>query len=219
MKHMIKRMLALLIAILLAMPTVSFAEMPVEVPVIDDTIFEGEALDELEIDPAMDEASAAQLALSEDLSGDLLTEDAPQSEAAAMVTYCFIVDNVPVATQEARESDEIIRPADPKAPADLVFVGWFLEDGSRLFADTDGDGLDDPIIAHPDGLITQVNVYARFAEAEATEPPTGSVTPVDEPASPEGETLEEPTEGKTEEAAGEPTDGKIEEPAGEPTVE
>lgn len=147
MKHTIKRIVALLIATLLAMPTVSFAEMPVEVPVVDNSIFEGEALDGLEIDPAMDEAWVmTPLDLSEDLNGDLLLEDALQSEAVPVVTYLFIVDNALVATQEARAGDKIIRPTDPEAPAGLAFDGWFLEDGSRLFADADGDGLEAPVI-------------------------------------------------------------------------
>jgi len=55
----------------------------------------------------------SSLELSDALSGDLLTEDAPQPAPEAVVTYCFIVDDAPVATQEAREGDAIQRPADP----------------------------------------------------------------------------------------------------------
>ena len=139
MKHTIKRMLAILIALLLAMPTVSFAEMPLDVPVVDNAFIEDEALSALEIDPAMDGAGVLPLLdPSEALNGDLTLADALQPEAGPAVTYRFIVDNAPVAAQEAWEGDAIQRPADPEAPEGYAFEGWFLKDGTRLFADVDG---------------------------------------------------------------------------------
>ena len=67
-----------------------------------------------------------------------------------------------MATQVAREGDAIQRPADPAAPEGYVFAGWFLEDGVPLFADADGDGEIDPVVAHPDPLRPQIVVTARF---------------------------------------------------------
>jgi len=126
------------------------------------------------------------LDLTDALSVDLLTEDAPQPAPEAVVTYCFIVDDAPVATQEAREGDAIQRPADPAAPEGYAFIGWFLEDGAPLFADADGDGEIDPVIAHPDPLRPQIVVTARF---EAAEEPAGQPTDTPE-AFPSGEGAE-----------------------------
>ena len=117
---------------------------------------------------------------------------------------------------EAREGEEIQLPDDPAAPEGMGFDGWYYEDETPVLADADGDGEIDAVIAHPDPLVPEVNVLARFVEAEepAAEEPTEE-TAVEEPA--EEPTDEEPAEEPvTEEPAEEPA---AEEPAEEPTVE
>ena len=138
------------------------------------------------------------LDLTDALSVDLLTEDVPQSAPEAVVTYCFIVDDAQVATQEAREGDAIQRPADPPAPEGYAFIGWFLEDDAPLFADADSDGAIDPVVAHPDPLCPQIVVTARFeAVEESADQPDEAVTeaPAEQPAEDETEApVEQPAE-------------------------
>ena len=96
-------------------------------------------------------------------------------EPDAVVTYCFIAEDTLLSEQPALEGEEISRPADPVAPEGYAFVGWFLEDGTRLFEDG-------PVIAHPDGMSPEVNVLARFEEQreEIAEEPVEE--PIEEPA-------------------------------------
>ena len=112
MKYTTKRMLALLIAILLAMPTMTFAEAPVEdALIIDDAINEIGTLPEPEGDPEIGAADdIPQLDITDDLLAEAPLQDALQPEADAVVTYCFIVNDTSVVVQEAREGDEINRP-------------------------------------------------------------------------------------------------------------
>ena len=128
-----------------------------------------------------------------------------------MVTWCFIAEYELVATQEAGEGEKIERPADPVAPEGFVFAGWFLEDGTELFVDADGDGEIDPVVAHLDPLVPEINVIARFVEApeegsstdgadaegEAEEGTTSSDSPDGEPASLKGKSMRRPTKSPT----------------------
>ena len=155
---------------------------------------------------------------------------APQ-DVAASVKYCFIVGDVLFAEQAAAEGEEILRPEDPEAPEGMTFAGWVLDDGfeTPLFVDADEDGLIDPVIAHVDALVTEVNVYARFAEAageaeevasqgEANETSetegeaTSSVTADAVPPSPEGEGNGD-DEGDAEAPAEAPVETTTEAPA------
>ena len=155
MKKTMKRMMSLLIAALLAL---SMAALSEEFP---------EELEAPEIE--------VQLGDEPEEGETLMSEEAP---ADATVTWCFIVGDELYATQEAREGEAILRPEDPVAPEGMVFAGWALEDGAALFVDADGDGEVDPVIAHVDALITEVNALAVFEaaqeglveEAEAQEP-------------------------------------------------
>ncbi len=149
MKKTMKRMMSLLIAALLALSMAALAEEPeIEVQLGDDFAEEG---------------------------AEEMSEEAPANET---VSWCFIVGDELYATQEAREGEAIVRPEDPTAPEGMVFAGWALEDGTALFVDADGDGEADPVIAHVDALITEVNALAVFEaaqeglveEAEAQEP-------------------------------------------------
>ena len=152
MKHTFKRMLALLIALLLAMPTMAFAEDPAEDFVVleDGGDSDGEA-------PA---GEAGEL-LPPDDSGDEAPEEA-WTDPDAVATYCFIADTTLLYTCEAREGEAVERPGDPAAPEGCVFAGWYLEDGTRLFEDG-------PVIAHPDVMNPEVNVFARFEEDASDE--------------------------------------------------
>ena len=92
-------------------------------------------------------------------------QEAPQPGEGpqdAVATRWFILDDTLIATQQAREGDAIARPEDPVCPEGMAFGGWFLEDGTRLFIDADGDGEADPVIAHPDPLCPEVNVIGKY---------------------------------------------------------
>ena len=164
----------------------------------------------------------------EEIEGDGAA--APQ-DVAASVKYCFIVGDVLFAEQAAAEGEEILRPEDPEAPEGMIFAGWVLDDGfeTPLFVDADEDGVIDPVIAHVDALVTEVNVYARFAEAageaeevasqgEANEigetggEATSSVTADAVPPSPEGEGNGD-DEGDAEAPAEAPVETTTEAPA------
>ena len=135
MKHTSKRVLALFMALLLAMPTVTFAEEPAgELMIVNDAIIESEPLPELEVETELDGAGEIPLTdLSDALSGGTLLEDAPQGEAVDAVAYCFIVDDTLYVTQVAGEGGEIIRPADPDAPEGYALYFLLWEDAEPLF--------------------------------------------------------------------------------------
>ncbi|MBR6221530.1 MAG: hypothetical protein IKQ80_13275 [Clostridia bacterium] len=175
MKYTVKKALALLIAMLMALPTFALAEAPLEgIPGAEDVmIVAGEdgdifapPADEI-VSEAVDESyeEAGELALGGDDAGLEPEPHAPLPREAlqdAVATWWFIVDDTLIATQEAREGDAIARPEDPVCPEGTVFDGWFLEDGTPLFIDADGDGGIDPVIAHPDPLCPEVNVIGRY---------------------------------------------------------
>lgn len=205
MKHNIKRTLALLIALVLALPTFALAEDSAAAT-SEDVYIANDAAAAYEIEPEAaewDEIALDAFGSDEDLE-EPVEEDAPAPDANAVVTYCFIADNTLLATQEAREGDEIRRPDDPVAPDGQCFAGWFLEDDTPVFVDADGDGAVDPVIAAPDPLCPEVNVIARFVEADDEE--TSSVSSNDETAS--------PTEEVYDDASQEPSpDDAIQEPS------
>ena len=216
MRHTVKRLMALFVALLLALtgvlPVSVFAEDAEDGIVAlgngspEDLIEVPDGVVDMENAPTVGETGEIpSLELSDDLSLDLLAEDAPQSAPEAVVTYCFIADDAPVATQAAWEGDAIQRPADPSAPEGYAFIGWFLEDGAPLFVDADGDGAIDPIIAHPDPLCPQIVVTARF-EGQSV-PSEGEQSPA------EGEDVEAPAEEETEES----TEGENDQPAEDET--
>ena len=226
MKQTMKRALALLMALLLAIPTLAFSEESQQLEVVpaDGGNGQQEAGDASQPDgfAFSEESRQLELVLVDDGNGGLqevgnasqpddaeveipleAPEDAPQTDAPqtgapavdlnAEVTYCFIVDDQEYASQTAREGDVILPPDAPEAPEGMAFDGWFLEDGTPLFCDADGDGRIDEVIAHPDGFTTLVNVDAAFVKAEQGE--TTAPVPADaEPAFPEGEGSETPAD-------------------------
>ena len=83
------------------------------------------------------------------------------SPSSSTITYCFIALETLVASQMASDGDEIIAPDDPAAPDGMIFAGWELEDGTAVFTN------DTPVIAHTDPIITEINVIAKFVEADS----------------------------------------------------
>ena len=166
MKHTFKRTLALLIALMLAVPSCAFAETDGDILLEDGIAFDDLSSEDLLL--SEDESTGDGDAVPEAADGLLLVDpddlpaDAPAVDGApqdASVKYCFIVDYCLYAEQAAKEGEEITRPADPAAPEGMAFEGWFLDpedDSTRLFADGD------TLTAHPDPLCPEVNVYARF---------------------------------------------------------
>ena len=213
MKHTMKKALSLLLSLLLALPTFALAE---------DTATEyGDALlpaPEEIVTEAVDPESEEEGELSlDDFDGELspqeiVPEDAAQIvEDAASQDWYFIVQDALYAMVTVAAGDAVTPPEDPAAPEGYAFAGWFLEDGTQLFIDADGDGEIDPVIASPDPLRPEVNVDARFDEAQATEEEPVIEEPVEEPV------VEEPVEEPVvEEPVEEPV---VEEPVEEPVVE
>ena len=214
MKHNIKRALALFLALLLATPTFAFAEEPAGgIIMLDETPPEDAGVTIPDPEPEGTGPEDAPLELSGldlDLSPDgLIQGDVMGPAQDSVVTYSFIVDNTLFATQEAREGDLILRPEDPAAPQGQVFAGWVLEDGVPLFVDADNDGAIDPVVAHPDPLCPQVNVFARFVEAEV---PVEESVGAEQPAE-----ADQPHEGTSSVSADadQPTDPQEPSPLGE----
>jgi len=134
MKYTLKRALALLIALLLAMPTFAFAEEPSgEIIALEDVLAgDGEAAVP-DLEPEITELEDASLELP-DLDIDLpleglIQEDAGEPVQDSVVSWRFIVGDALYAVQEAREGDLILRPEDPAAPQ-----GQALPAGSRRMA-------------------------------------------------------------------------------------
>ena len=178
MKNRRNWMLALLIALALVTSVFAFAEnvpgdtaveidgdaagqQPVEGLVIDGGDDSG-AKPEIENDPVSDGGT--------DLDGltDLSLGDLVSGAPEAVVVYRFMLDGEEYAAQTAKEGEEILRPEDPPTPEGTTFEGWYLEDETPLFADADGDGVVDAVIAHVDAESAEITVYARFAEEEGT---------------------------------------------------
>ena len=173
MKKTQKLLLTLLIAAL-AMPAMALASEPTA---------EG-----TEVSVALEE----EIALPDDgeAPAEEGTPEAAQPDGEAVTVYNFIVENALLAAQEAREGDAILRPDDPAAPGGYVFAGWYLEDGTALFVDGDGDGEIDAVITHLDQQMPDVNVFARFVEAEEKPSPDGEGTEAEEPSVEEEATAE-----------------------------
>lgn len=204
MKRHWMKALALLLALTLTVITMALAEENVATGDADDELIE--VVESTETEPVAEEVE--ELAL-DDLM-DLPAEEEPAAGETStdtdwngIQTWWFIAGDEAVAVLEAREGEEIQLPDDPAAPEGMAFDGWYYEDETPVLADADGDGAIDAVIAHPDPLVPEVNVLARFVEAE--EP--AAEEPTEEPA------VEEPV---AEEPAEEPTD---EEPTEEPAVE
>ena len=234
MKRHWMKALALLLALTLTVITIALAEENVATGDADD-----ESIEVVEIDPEIVESTETEPVAEEveELALDDLMDLPAEEEPAAgetstdtewdgVQTWWFIAGDEAVAVLEAREGEEIQLPDDPAAPEGMAFGGWYFEDETPVLADADGDGEIDAVIAHPDPLVPEVNVLARFVEAEepAAEEPTEE-TAVEEPA--EEPTDEEPAEepATEEPAAEEPTEEPAveepvaEEPAEEPTDE
>ncbi len=208
MKHTIKRAMALVFALLLALPTFAFAEETQQPEVVLSGGVSDVQGDDVEATLPDGEGDLLPGDGDEEIPLEALLDapqpDAPDDGPAAVdpdagVTYCFIVNDVEYASQTAREGDVIRRPEDPVAQEGMVFDGWVLEDGTPLFCDADGDGEIDEVIAHPDGLTTLVNVEAVFVMAteqqgQSGDEETSSVTADAVPPSPQGEGLEDPSD-------------------------
>ena len=160
MMNMMRRLMALLMAVLIALPSFAFAEDEYAIQTEEDDGIEAGSI-EPEAEQELPLEDDAFLLSEEDCS----FQDAESviDDTSAVVTYWFIVDDTAIAIQEAQEGEEILRPDDPVAPEGRVFAGWFLEDGSQIFAD------DTSVIAHVDPLCLEINVFARFVATEADE--------------------------------------------------
>ena len=98
MKHNIKRALALFIAMLLAVPTFTFAEEPAdEIIVIEEAPAEDAEVTNLDLEPEVMELEDVPLELP-DLDIDLPVDGLIQGNAGdpapdSVVTWCFIVED------------------------------------------------------------------------------------------------------------------------------
>ena len=208
MKRHWMKALALLLALTLTVITMALAEENVATGDADDELIE--VVESTETEPVAEEVE--ELAL-DDLM-DLPAEEEPAAGETStdtdwngIQTWWFIAGDEAVAVLEAREGEEIQLPDDPAAPEGMAFDGWYYEDETPVLADADGDGAIDAVIAHPDPLVPEVNVLARFVEAE--EP--AAEEPTEEPA------VEEPA---ADEPAQEPSiEEEASEPAQQPSVE
>ena len=145
MKHIVKRIMVLFIAVLLTMPDYAFAQEPEIIVVADGEAFVFNDVVSEYVEPNVGEAEAGP-------GG----EGEPQSQAEVpAATYRFSAGEEPVVELVFRDGEEIIPPEDPTAPEGEVFAGWFLEDGTPLFADEDHTARVDPSCPF-------INVYARF---------------------------------------------------------
>ena len=179
MKRFMKRVTAIVMTILLALPTgFGFSEeqgMSLSDAIVtssdavytsDDVITadaainadvgsdsEEEEITSGAVDPVVGEADDVELGGEED--------PAPED---AVTTYWFMVGDELYAEQTVLDGEAIIQPEDPAAPEGTVFAGWFTEDGARLFADGDE-------ISHTDPERPFVNVLARLVEAQDAEIP------------------------------------------------
>ena len=155
MKRSLNFVLALLVIAALALGMFAVAEAPAEPEAI-----EGIEMDDTDIEVGEDDETGVDemgLAL-----GELVSEG---SEAPVTVVYRFIVGDAEYQVQQVREGEAVLRPEDPAAPEGMIFAAWVLEDGAPLFADADGDGETDPVIAHADAQ-GEVKVWASFAQSE-----------------------------------------------------
>ena len=119
MKHIVKRIMVLFIAVLLTMPDYAFAEEPEIIVVADGEAFVFNDVVSEYVEPNVGEAEAGP-------GG----EGEPQSQAEVpAATYRFSAGEEPVVELVFRDGEEIIPPEDPTAPEGEVFAGWFLEDG------------------------------------------------------------------------------------------
>ena len=173
MKRFMKRVTAIVMTILLALPTgFGFSEeqgMSLSDAIVtssdavytsDDVITADAAINadvgsdsEEEVssgavDPVVGEADDVELGGEED----------PAPEETAVTTYWFLVNDELYDEQTVGDGEALIQPEDPTAPEGSVFAGWFLEDGTQLFVDGEE-------IVHADPERPFVNVVARFEDA------------------------------------------------------
>ena len=190
MKRHWMKALALLLALTLTVITIALAEENVATGDAD-----GEPIEVVEIDPEIVESTETEPVAEEveelalDDLMDLPAEEESASEDATqdtdwngIQTWWFIAGDEAVAVLEAREGEEIQLPDDPAAPEGMAFDGWYYEDETPVLADADGDGEIDAVIAHPDPLVPEVNVLARFVEAEEPTEEPAVEEPAEEPA-------------------------------------
>ena len=191
MKRFMKRVLATVIALLLAFPAgfglseeqaMSLSDVLVtsyeEVNISDavsvdatnaadeESINSEDEVSSDAVDPEIGEADEAELGGEED----------PAPEAAAVTTYWFLVNDELYSEQTVGDGGTIQCPDEPEAPEGYIFSGWFLEDGTQLFVDKEE-------IAYADPEVPFVNVLARFEDAP--EPGDGEALPGDEEAAPD----------------------------------
>ena len=217
MKNMAKRITALVMTFLLAFPTgigLSEEQAMSFFNAADPSFDEGSDVDAVSaadtesddsedevfsdaVDPEVGEADDAEL------GGD--DEHAPD-DVGVVTTYWFLVNDALYNEQIVGDGEAIQRPDDPDAPEGMVFSGWFLEDGTQLFAEGEE-------ISHADEEHPFVNVLARFEDAVEPVPDMpgdGETVPGSEEAVPgatpvhadaTGETTPNTTEDDVENAA------------------
>ena len=178
MKHRKHWMLALLIALALVMSVFAVAENVsgnLEVA-LDDGVAGQQPSGGLDlgdnyasgVTPDIEDTPVADGGMGLDGLTDLSIGDLISDAPEAVVVYRFLVNGAEYAAQTAKAGEEILRPEDPAAPEGTTFEGWYLEDETPLFADAEGDGVVDAVIAHVDAENVEITVYARFAEEEGT---------------------------------------------------
>ena len=188
MKRFMKRVTAIVMTILLALPTgFGFSEeqgMSLSDAIVtssdavytsDDMITadaainadvgsdsEEEEITSGAVDPVVGEADDVELGGEED----------PALEETAVTTYWFLVNDELYDEQTVGDGEALIQPEDPTAPEGSAFIGWFLEDGTQLF-------IKDEEISHTDPECPFVNVVARFEDV--AEPGDGEAVPGNTP--------------------------------------
>ena len=175
MKNMAKRITALVMTILLAFPTgiglseeqamsISDAVVTSSDEVSDDAAAassNASNVADAESDDSEDEvfSDAVDLEVGEADDAELGGEDEREPDNVGAVTiYWFLVNDELYDEQSMGDGEAIQCPEDPEVPGGMAFSGWFLEDGTQLFAEGEE-------IAHVDEEHPFVNVIARFEDA------------------------------------------------------
>ena len=167
-KHTIRRVTSLLIAIILAMPVgiTGLAEEANNTVIVD--AVDGTNIDALDDDSSEDDDSNEVPVCADNVDPEVCEtnelelggEDEPASDdVGAVTTYWFLVNDELYSEQTVGEGEALIRPDDPEALEGMVFSGWFLEDGTQLFADNTAETALTGV--------SLVNVRARFEAASA----------------------------------------------------
>ena len=166
MKNMAKRITALVITILLAFPTGIGLSEEQAMSLAAGTAFSDEAINSLnEVSAADAESDDSEYEVFSDAVDpevcetnelELGGEDEREPDNVGAVTiYWFLVNDELYDEQSVGDGEAIQRPEDPEVPEGMAFSGWFLEDGTQLFAEGEE-------IAHVDEEHPFVNVIARF---------------------------------------------------------